>query len=445
MEFGRLRYMLQKGCFALILLVFGGVCSWPTVAMQTPYGKHQWRQCDAYSMALNYYEEEAGFFEPRMHFQHGNGLGSGRSVGEFPVTYWFNAKLWNGIGLKPHTMRWTHMLLWILGCLAIFRLGREWFGPGKSAFATTFVMASPLIAFYSASYLVNVAGLAMVFIGWRLAWQIFGQDRFRWGTELMLFMVLSCSVLFRPTMVLGWIPIAIWALHQGQWKPWVLRLSAPLGMGLLWVLWAKSVNAAAGSVYYLTSIRPVWAAQNSDELWRAFREDVLPEWYHKYVLGILVAVVLVLAVQASFSSADSVKETTERKTKDLHLPAMIRADGARAGAVFFPLVREFGRSRLLPHRIPIDCALGSLVVHPAVGAASSPEWAFESYRLVTINCGSVIPIVRSSFADSNEICASQGMVVRGYSDATGSGPLELVSLGPRNAIGKLRTTQISDA
>ena len=323
MEFGRLLHMLQKGCFALILLVFSGVCSWPSVSMQTPYGKHQWRQCDAYSMALNYYEEEAGFFDPRMHFQHGNGLGSGRSVGEFPVTYWFNAKLWNGIGLKPHTMRWTHMLLWILGCLAIFKLGREWFGSGKSAFATTFVMASPLIAFYSASYLVNVAGLAMVFVAWRLAWKIFGHERFRWGTELMLFIVLSCSVLFRPTMVLGWVPIAIWAFHRGQWKHWVLRLSAPLGMGLLWVLWAKSVNAAAGSVYYLTSIRPLWATQNSEEVWRAFREDVLPEWYHKYVLGILVAIVLVLAFKHLFS-ADSFKEKNERKTKELHLPAMIR-------------------------------------------------------------------------------------------------------------------------
>ena len=295
MEFGRLLHLLQKGCFALILLVFSGVCSWPSVSMQTPYGKHQWRQCDAYSMALNYYEEEAGFFDPRMHFQHGNGLGSGRSVGEFPFTYWFNAKLWNGIGLKPHTMRWTHMLLWILGCLAIFRLGREWFGSGKSAFATTFVMASPL----------------------------FAHERFRWGTELMLFIVLSCSVLFRPTMVLGWVPIAIWAFHRGQWMHWVLRLSAPLGMGLLWVLWAKSVNAAAGSVYYLTSIRPLWATQNSEEVWRAFREDVLPEWYHKYVLGILVAAVLVLGFK-HFFSADSFKEKNERKTKELHLPAMIR-------------------------------------------------------------------------------------------------------------------------
>jgi hypothetical protein len=205
------------------------------------------------------------------------------------------------------------MLLWILGCLAIFRLGREWFGSGKSAFATTFVMASPLIAFYSASYLVNVAGLAMVFVGWRVAWQILGHERFRWGMEVVLFIVLSCSVLFRPTMVLGWVPIAIWAFHRGQWMHWVLRLSAPLGMGLLWVLWAKSVNAAAGSVYYLTSIRPLWATQNSEEVWRAFREDVLPEWYHKYVLGILVAAVLVLAFKHFFLRTPSKRKTNGKR------------------------------------------------------------------------------------------------------------------------------------
>ena len=229
------------------------------------------------------------------------------------------------------------MLLWILGCLAIFKLGREWFGSGKSAFATTFVMASPLIAFYSASYMVNVAGLAMVFVGWRLAWKIFGHERFRWGTELMLFIVLSCSVLFRPTMVLGWVPIAIWALHRGQWKP--------LGFEAVGSAWHGACSGCCGPSLSMllpgvctTSLPfgPSGRRRIRRKLWRAFREDVLPEWYHKYVLGILVAVVLVLAVQASFSSADSVKETTnERKTKDLHLPAMIAADGARAGAVFF--------------------------------------------------------------------------------------------------------------
>ena len=139
-------------------------------------------------MALNYYHEEAVFFEPRMHFQHGNDAGSGLAVGEFTGTYWLNAQIWSVTGLKPYLMRWTHMVFWLLGSLALFALGRGWFGAWKAAFVTMFVSASPLIAFYAGSYLVNVAALGSVFVSWWLAWQLLQTERvkteWRWILEL---------------------------------------------------------------------------------------------------------------------------------------------------------------------------------------------------------------------------------------------------------------------
>ena len=72
---------------------------------------HQWRQCDAYSLALNYFEEGRGLLEPAMHFIHG--ASSGEAVGEFTGTYWLNAQLWKVVGLHPWTMRWMHLLLWL--------------------------------------------------------------------------------------------------------------------------------------------------------------------------------------------------------------------------------------------------------------------------------------------------------------------------------------------
>jgi len=284
-------FWLQKCLFPLFILVFGAISIWSDIALQTPYGQHQWRQCDAFSMALNYYHEEAVFFEPRMHFQHGNDAGSGLAVGEFTGTYWLNAQIWSVTGLKPYLMRWTHMVFWLLGSLALFALGRGWFGAWKAAFVTMFVSASPLIAFYAGSYLVNVAALGSVFVSWWLAWQLLQTERvkteWRWILELLLFLFLSLAVLFRPTMALGWLPIAIWALRRGNLMHWAVRFALPLTLGVGWVLWAKSVNDVNGSVYFCTTIRPLWGAEHPEIIWRAFRENLLPEWYHRYVLIVL--------------------------------------------------------------------------------------------------------------------------------------------------------------
>jgi hypothetical protein len=293
----------QKWVFPMILLVFWGACSWPSIAFESPYGKHQWRQCDAYSMALNYFHEDLEFFRPEMHFQHGNGTGSGAAVGEFTATYWLNAKAWKIFGLQPFTMRWTHMFLWLLGCWALFALGRNLFGPMRSAFATTFVLASPLVVFYAPSYLVNVSAMGMVFVGWWASWRILKGKRTHFFLEVILFTALSLSVLLRPTMVLGWLPIAVWAFAGGRTLSWLPRLAAPLALGIVWVLWSKAVNFDAGSLYFLTSVRPLWGAEEIGSVWQSFREDVLPEWYHLYVrVSMFAALVAVFCLKRNNTS-----------------------------------------------------------------------------------------------------------------------------------------------
>ena len=317
---------LEKLLFPLIILVFGAVSFWPDIAFDEPYGQHQWRQCDAYSMALNYFQEDAGFFEPSMHFQHGNGIGSGRSVGEFTGTYWLNAQVWTLFGLKPFTMRWTHMLLWLSGALALFAMGRNWFGAYESAFVTAFVSASPLIAFYAGSYLVNPAALSLVFLSWWLAWQLMQLNRLkssvRWTLEILLFLCLSFTVLLRPTMALGWIPIAIWALRRGNVLHWLVRFVLPLAIGIGWVFWSKSVNDANGSIYFCTTIRPLWDSQDPTVIWRAFRENMLPEWYHKYVRYALGFCVLILAVFLRSSASSRLQSKRDPKL-DFQLPLLI--------------------------------------------------------------------------------------------------------------------------
>ncbi|MDA0913149.1 MAG: hypothetical protein O3B11_04915 [Bacteroidetes bacterium] len=273
------------GCLLIVVLVY----DFQGVAFKNPYGMHQWRQSDAYSMALNFAQEDRSLWNPEMHFQHGNA--GGEAIGEFPLTYCLNGNLWKMLGsIAPWTMRWIHLMLLLLGMGALFRLFRTQLPMWFSAGAVWLVMASGLLAFYGPNYLVNAGALGLVFAGWWAA--------FRWsetGLRLngwlgLMLLSLTMAVLLRPTMALGWIPLFIASIrirHKGRW---ILACGLPLFIGAAYVWWTKGVNAANESTYFLTTIRPIWLSEDPGQIWKSFREDVLPQWYHFYVLiALLIA------------------------------------------------------------------------------------------------------------------------------------------------------------
>ena len=67
--------------------------------------------------------------------------------------------------------------------------------------------------------------------------------------------------------------------------------------------WTKWLNGQNEGVYFLTTLRCLWEAESLEITWRAFREDVLPNWYHPYVL-LLAAVVLVVSAARAVSKPD---------------------------------------------------------------------------------------------------------------------------------------------
>ena len=177
------------------------------VGDKMPYGMHQWRQCDAYSMALNYAMEPRGLFEPAIHFQHG--AGGGEAVGEFPLTYFLNGKLWKAIGLQPWTLRWTHLALLLLGCWCLFRTLSQLASPSSSLALTWLTMGSGLMAFYGPNYLVNAAGLGLVYVGWWEAYKWWQTGCTARKPQALMVLAFTLALLFRPTMALGLIPPAL--------------------------------------------------------------------------------------------------------------------------------------------------------------------------------------------------------------------------------------------
>lgn len=267
----------------LIFLVFF-VYDFSGVALKGPYGMHQWRQCDAFSMALNYAKESHGLMRPQMHFQHGSG--GGEAAGEFPLTYYVNAQLWRLTGVQPWTLRWTHFAFLIFGFWCLFRVAAQWLSDRGALAVVALTASSGVMAFYGPNYLVNAAGLGLIFSAWWWAYAWWASNMRNARSLVCMVISLTLAVLFRPTMFLGFLPLGGVLLASSKWKQWFAALAFPVVVGLGWVVWAKTLNAQNDSVYYLTTIRPFWASPAMAEVWRAFREDVLPQWYHPYVIGL---------------------------------------------------------------------------------------------------------------------------------------------------------------
>jgi hypothetical protein len=294
--------MQSRGVWWGLVVLWAGLVLAPDTLMLPPRGLHQWRQADALSQTLNYFGDGMRFWEPAIHLQHGV---EGKGAGEFPILYYMNAALWKlGGEPLPWTLRWTNLLFWLAGLTAL----RGWLArsTGNGLLASTvaaFLLLSPLTTYYGPNSLVNISALGCVFLGWAAVgrWSWDGQSRgargaWWWGAVTAL----SMAVLLRPTMVLGLIPLAwpFWlrAIRRspastgamGFWGPRLvgpggaLLLLVPVVLGGSWVLWAKSYNAHSGSVYFLTTFRPVWATADPTAVWATFKTLRLPQLYHRY-------------------------------------------------------------------------------------------------------------------------------------------------------------------
>ena len=241
---------------------------------------HQWRQCDGLSMSLNYFEEGMEFFSPKIHFQHSE---DGRAVGEFPILYYVNALVWKVTGHSYLAARLLNLLIFLAGLyylsLASLKVTRN---EVVSLCAPLIVLSSPLIARYAPSFLPNTTALSFVFISVYFFVKHYESERLRYLVICVVFA--SMAALMRTTMLIGYMPFLVIAVHKRfDWKRLVLMV-LPLVAVLAWVLFIKSYNEDSGSVYFLTKITPLWKMSSGeiDGVWDLINGNI------KYLLMNLV-------------------------------------------------------------------------------------------------------------------------------------------------------------
>lgn len=271
-----------------------------------PRSIHQWRQCDGYSMAINYFQEGSPLLEPKVHFL---GNSDGKAVGEFPILYFIDAQLWKLAGNPSIVIaRLFHFSFFFLAIFLVFRGLADYL---KNRFIASIgvilLMISPVILFYSNTTTPSVPAFSLVLISWYILYQYFKKKHLIW-----IFMAIICfslAGLLRVSMLLGLLAFSgawfvMWLKKENREKlifnfKTVLFITViPVLTSIVWVNFSKAYNLKALSGLFLTKTLPFWESENPSEVWESFLMKVFPESYSQWVLILIVIGIIIVLLSS---------------------------------------------------------------------------------------------------------------------------------------------------
>lgn len=147
-------------CFLALFLLY----QYHTILLLRPSSIHQFRQTICLAVTLNYYQHGMHFFRPEVHNLISDGNTNGISYAEFPILYYFNAILWKILGVHEYVARLINILICLVGSFYLFLLIRRILSFSWSLIISLFLFTSPVIAFYTNNFLVDIPALYVCFI-----------------------------------------------------------------------------------------------------------------------------------------------------------------------------------------------------------------------------------------------------------------------------------------
>ena len=130
-----------------------------------PCGVHQGAQCDRASLAQNFFYGGMHLSTPEV---NENRCIDGIVSCEFPIVSYTAAALYKCFAYDETWFRLLSYLLFSIGSLALFLLLKRWLNTVLSFALVLLIQAAPVMLFYSANFLPDIAALGLVFIAWHL-------------------------------------------------------------------------------------------------------------------------------------------------------------------------------------------------------------------------------------------------------------------------------------
>ncbi len=233
-----------------------------------PQSVHIWRQTNCLSLTLNYHQYDLPFLEPEMHNQFGGGGYSGKAAGEFPVIYYFVARLWDVFGAHEWIFKLVQVFILFFGLYALFH-GLKYIIKNQllAGFLSLLIFTSPMVVFYGPNYLPDVPSLSFVFIAWYFVIRFLKNRNVMdlWLSALMfcLAMLLKITAALSFIALGGWIIIEVFLMKKDQcvfcfrWKHFVPFLLAIIPV-ISWYLYVDYYNRIHQGHISFHGIWPIW-------------------------------------------------------------------------------------------------------------------------------------------------------------------------------------------
>ena len=268
-----------------------------------PQSMHQWRQTDCLQIAHNYLTESWNFFSPSIHNFFSDGETSGKTAGEFPLTYYIAAILWKIFGEQEFIFRIINLLFFFSGLHALYNLLKKLLNDNFWSLAITFILfTSPVIVFYSNNFLPNVPAFSCVLIGWNFFYSYFSTNRIK-----MLYLALgfiTLGGLLKMTAYISFIVLGAFYLID-VFRIVFLKLNGeiflkpkkaifPFLISLIiiicWYVYAAYFNSWHGGKYTFNGLWPIWEMEKEQFLViKKFVADIIVHQIFSYYTLIVLA------------------------------------------------------------------------------------------------------------------------------------------------------------
>lgn len=275
-----------------------------------PGSIHQWRQTDCLSITKNYYEEGMHFFTPKIHFQ---GPMEGKAVSEFPILNYTVACLWKLFGEHEFIYRLLEYLIFLTAIFTLYNtLLRLYHSELIAFFTASIFLTSPLLAYYSFSFIADVPALSINIISYCLALRFSMSKKMRYfylavvlGTLAVLMKasaLIGLSVLFFFTLV-DLLKLndffGIDRLFQKRKTPLIVMLLS-IGIILAWYRFALAYNDNNSNNIFLLTVLPIWEMDEPQLLYnlKMLFNNLFPIFFNKPMFFLFMA--LVIFVTAKF-------------------------------------------------------------------------------------------------------------------------------------------------
>ena len=290
-KFSPLQINLIYGVLFLLIAWFYGTFE---TMDRGPYSRHQWRQVDCLSITQHYYQDDLPFLEPEIHWR---GKGQTRkTISEFPIIYYSVAKIWKVTGKQYWIFRGISFLIMAFGLYYLKKLCQRFLKDDFWAiFIPLFLFSSPILAYYSNSFMMNTNALALALIG--------AYHFYRHRTEKSYKHLVYACILF---LFAGLLKITSLLLFFGfgaiflyemlvkekslkeRWKellPYAFTLALILG----WYSYAGWYNSNNMSLVFLQGLLPIWELDWNDiySNWKLLNSELKPAYFNVPALSML--------------------------------------------------------------------------------------------------------------------------------------------------------------